>query len=421
MIDPAGLVPPPPLLPAAVAAVALAACVARCVMDWISGASSRAPSRMESDLSPAARALLARAYDGVDASKLVDYHVHVFGLGEGGSGCYVNPRMRSWAHPVDRLKFLAYRSAARIEDEERAESGYLARIVDLARGHRGRFVLLAFDEHRGADGVVVPEKTEFFVPNDHAIACAAQHPDLFVPAASVHPLRPGALDELSRCAARGARIVKWLPNAMGIDPSDPRHGPFYDRARELGLAILSHGGEEQAVRADEDQRLGNPLLLRAALDRGVKVIVAHCAGLGDDEDLDAPGRPRVASWKLLLRMMEDPRWEGLLFADVSAMTQVNRTPEPLRTFVARTDLHPRMVNGSDYPLPAVNVLVQTRKLARTGMITHDERAALNEVYDFNPLVFDFALKRTLRVRDRSGREVGFAPSVFEEHPALPVA
>jgi hypothetical protein len=55
------------------------------------------------------------------------------------------------------------------------------------------------------------------------------------------------------------------------------------------------------------------------------------------------------------------------------------------------------------------------------MITHDERAALNEVYDFNPLVFDFALKRTLRVRDRSGREVGFAPSVFEEHPALPVA
>ena len=36
--------------------------------------------------------------------------------------------------------------------------------------------------------------------------------------------------------------------------------------KELDLVLLSHGGEEKAVEAEEDQKLGNPLLLRRALD-----------------------------------------------------------------------------------------------------------------------------------------------------------
>ena len=31
-----------------------------------------------------------------------------------------------------------------------------------------------------------------------------------------------------------------------------------------------------------------------------------------------------------------------------------------------------------------------------GFITSEERSALNEIYDFNPLLFDFVLKRTMR-------------------------
>ncbi|MCE9634729.1 MAG: amidohydrolase [Planctomycetes bacterium] len=407
------------IVPWAAAAFALlAASGCACVLDRLAGASSRDASKMESELSPAARALVARVYADVDPSRLLDYHVHVVGLGEGGSGCYVNPHMRTWAHPVDRVKFLAYRSAGRIRNEEHAESEFLARLVELARGHRGRFLVLAFDENRDGAGRVVPEKTEFHVPSTYALRVAAEHPDLLVAAVSVHPLRPDALDELDRCAAAGARIVKWLPNAMGIDPSDPRCLPFYERMRKHGMILLSHGGEEAAVDAAEDQKLGNPLLLRAALDVGVKVICAHFAGLGDDDDLDDPARPRVASWRLLLRMMEDPRWTDLLFADISAATQANRTPEPLGTLLRREDLHARLVNGSDYPLPAVNVVISTRKLARKGFLTDAERDALNEIYDFNPIVFDYALKRCLVARDADGTEHRFAASVFEEHTAL---
>lgn len=405
---------------AAAAAAVLAAGGCGSLVDTIAGSSNRSPEDVPARLSAAARTLFERAYADVDRARLVDYHVHVVGLGEGGSGCYVNPAMLTWRSPLQRLKFLVYRSAGRIRDEAHAESQYLARLLALARPHGGRLLVLAFDEHRGRDGRVVPERTEFHVPNEYALRIAEEHPDALVPACSVHPLRPDALDELSRCAARGARVVKWLPNAMGIDPSDPRCRPFYERMRALDMALLSHGGCEKAVHAEEDQRLGNPLLLRAALEAGVKVIVAHFAGLGDDEDLDDPERPRVESWRLLLRMMEDPRWDGLLFADISAATQANRIPEPLGTLLAREDLHPRLVNGSDYPLPAVNVVIRTRKFVSLGWITDAERRALNEIYDADPLVFDYVLKRTLRVRGADGREHRFSPRVFEEHPALPV-
>lgn len=400
------------------AAVLVAAASGARVIDRIAGASSRRPEEMETGLSPATKALVDRAYADVNPARLLDYHVHLVGLGEGGSGCCVNPKMLTWKHPLDRVKFLAYRSAGRIEDEEHADSQYVARLADLARHHKGRFLVLAFDRHYAPDGRDVPEKTEFHVPNDHAIRVASEQPDLFVAAGSVHPYREDAVEELERCAARGVRIVKWLPNAMGIDPSDARCRPFYERMHALGMVLLSHGGEEKAVEAEEDQRLGNPLLLRAALEAGVKVIVAHCAGLGTDEDLDDPARPRVPSWQLFLRMMDDPRWRGLLFGDISAATQANRIPEPLATLIRREDLHTRLVNGSDYPLPAVNVVIRTGKLVSLGMLTGDERTALNELYDVDPLVFDYALKRSLCVRDPNGTEHRFAASVFEEHPAL---
>jgi len=326
--------------------------------------------------------------------------------------------MHSWSHPVQRARFLVYRSASRITDERHAESQYLTRLDSLARPHGGSFLLLAFDEHHDAQGRPDRAKSEFHVPDSYAFAAAAREPGRYVAACSIHPRRRDAIAALERCAARGVRIVKWLPNAMGIDPADARHQPFYARMRALDMVLLSHAGAEAAVEAAESQHLGNPLRLRVPLAAGVKVIVAHFAGLGDDVDLEDPERRSRPSWRILLGMMEEPRWRGLLFADISATTQANRTPEPLATLLRRRDLHARLVNGSDYPLPAVNVLIRTSSLVSQGFITPEERAALNEIYQFNPLVFDYVLKRTVRVRDADGREQRFSPAIFEQHPEL---
>ncbi|HEX8160647.1 MAG TPA: amidohydrolase family protein [Pyrinomonadaceae bacterium] len=390
-----------------------------CLLKHAGGAFTHRPEELKDRLSLRASDLVKRSFADVDAARLVDYHTHVAGTGAGGTDNLVNPRLRTWKHPFHRLKFAVYLSAAGVEDVARADAEFAARLVSLVRHiePRGKYRLLAFDKNYDRDGAANLAKTEFYVPNEYVFALAAQHPDVFEPVISVNPYRADAVDELVKWAGRGGRMVKWLPNAMGIDPSDAKCDPFYRKMKELGLVLLSHGGEEKAVEAEEDQRLGNPLLLRRALDHGVKTIVAHCAGLGDNEDLDDPARKRTHNFRLFMRLMDDARYDGLVFGDISAMTQFNRIGEPLSTVIGREDLHSRLVNGSDYPLPAINLLIRTKPLLRAGYIDADERASLREIYHFNPLLFDFVLKRCLKLPGTSRR---LPASVFESNPQLGV-
>jgi predicted TIM-barrel fold metal-dependent hydrolase len=388
-----------------------------CLLHHVGGASSRRPEELHERLSAPAADLVKRAFEDVDPQRLVDYHTHVVGLGAGGTGNLVNPAMLSWWNPVKHLRFLVYLSASGIKDLANADREFALRLADQARhiqGH-GRYRLLAFDKHHRADGTVDPHKTEFYTSNEHVFGLAAEFPDLFVPTMSVHPYRRDAIPALEKWVGQGGTMLKWLPNAMGIDPSDPRCDPFYQRMRELGVVLLSHAGEEKAVEAEEDQRLGNPLHLRRPLDHGVRVVAAHCAGLGTNPDLDHPDRPLVPNFDLFMRLMDDTKYEGLLFGDISAMTQQNRLGAPLTTILERADLHARLVNGSDYPLPAINIVISTRALVRGGYITAAERAGVNEIYDYNPLLFDFVLKRMLK-RPGTGRRL--PASVFMTHPLL---
>jgi uncharacterized protein len=388
-----------------------------CLLHYLGGAFTRKPEELKDGVSPQATELLNRAFSDIDSQRLVDHHTHVAGLGTGGTNAFVNPRMRTWAHPLHHLKFKVYLSATGVEDEDHADAQLIQRLVNLVKhiNHHGKHRLLAFDKNYLPDGSANLEKTEFYVSNEYVFALAEQYPDLFVPNISVNPYRSDALEELVKWAGRGARVVKWLPNAMGIDPSDPLCDPFYQKMKQLDLVLLSHGGEEKAVESSEDQRLGNPLLLRRALDHGVKVIVAHCAGLGDNQDLDTPDQKRVPNFDLFMRLMDEKRYEGLVFGEISAMTQFNRIGKPLTTILEREDLHERLVNGSDYPLPAINVLLRTRPLVKGGYINAAERESLNEIYDYNPLLFDFVLKRTLKLPGTTKR---LPPSIFMVNNAL---
>lgn len=390
-----------------------------CLLHHIAGAFSRHPEELKSGITSKTADLIKRAFDEIDPARLVDYHTHIAGIGKGGTGAFVNPRMLNWKYPLQRIRFKVYLSAGAVTEVDQADEQIVDRLVRLVRNieDHGKHRLLAFDRNYNRDGRPNLAKTEFYVANDYVFTLANRYPDLFEPVISVNPYRPDALPELDRGAKGGARLVKWLPNAMGIDPSDALCDPFYQRMKELDLVLLSHGGEEKAVAAQKDQKLGNPLLLRRALDSGVKVIVAHCAGLGYNEDLDDPQRKRIPNFDLFLRLMDDKRYHGLVFADISAMTQYNRCGRPLRTILEREDLHSRLVNGSDYPLPAVNVLIRTGTLVKLGYITTEERVCLNEIYDYNPLLFDFVLKRTMK---GPGMVKRLPPAVFMRNAVLGV-
>jgi hypothetical protein len=378
---------------------------------------SRPSDVTAADLSPEARSLIDRAFDGIDPEKQLDVHVHVAGVGSGQTGCCVNSQMQSGFHPVKRLQFQVYLRAAGVRHLDQADREYVERLLERMQSgpKHGRCQILAFDRRYRRDGTLDEARTEFYVPNDYVLQLAQEHPDVFLPTISVHPYRADALGELERGALQGATMVKWLPNSMGIDPSDPLCDRFYDKMRELGLILLSHGGEEKAVDAAEDQRLGNPLLLRRALDRGVRVIVAHCAGLGENVDLDDPRRGTIPNFDLFLRLMDEEKYRGLLFGEISAVLQYNRFGVSLETLLLRKDLHGRLVNGSDYPLPAINALIRTGSLVSAGFLSREERKALNEIYGWNPLVFDFVLKRTVHL---PGGDQRFPASIFMQNPAL---
>jgi predicted TIM-barrel fold metal-dependent hydrolase len=389
---------------------------AGCLIDRVGGAFSKDPEELGQSASPSTKQLIDQAFEDIDPARLVDYHAHILAIGTGATGAFVNPRMLTGVN-LDRFKFWIYQSAAGIEHPSNTDAEYVERLVRLVRAvkRHGKLRILAFDKHYNTDGSVNLEKTNMYIPNRYVVDLAAQYPDIFLPVVSIHPYRRDALAELDRWAKAGVKYVKWLPNAMGMDPADDATIPFYEKMKELRMVLLTHGGEEQAVKAKEDQRLGNPLLLRRALDTGVRVIIAHAASLGACDDLDAGGGKTASCFESFLRLMDEQKYRGLLFGEISAMLQFNRMPEPMLTILKRQDLHSRLVNGSDYPLPAVNSLIWTRSLARDGFITADERRSLNEIYDYNPLLFDFVLKRTIRHPQTQQK---LAASVFMANPGL---
>ena len=63
----------------------------------------------------------------------------------------------------------------------------------------------------------------------------------------------------------------------------------------------------------------------------------------------------------------------------------------------------------------MNFLIRTGALVKQGYLSSDERASLNEIYDYNPLLFDFVLKRTIKL---PGTEKHLPPSVFMQNATL---
>lgn len=355
--------------------------------------------------------IVQAAFDGLDPANVWDTHVHLIGVGDGGSGAWVTPAMDSLAHPLQYAQKRFYLNAGCAQGAPGIDTAYLARLMRLQDDFPPgtRLMLLAFDYNFDASGSRREDLSAFHTPNTYAFALARRFPDRFVAIASVHPYRANAIETLESAAREVARAVKWLPSAMGMDPASPRCDRFYEALVRLRLPLLTHAGEELAVHGGEAQALGNPLKLRRALDHGVTVIVAHCASLGEGADLDkGPNGPSVPNFELFARLMNEPRYEGKLYGDISAMTQSNRLGSPLDAILERAEWHPRLLNGSDYPLPAVMPIFSLKNMTERGYLRASEAAVLSEIRRYNALLFDFVLKRSIA---RNGRRLGGA--IFE--------
>lgn len=335
-----------------------------------------------------------------------DTHVHIAGTGDSNSGVWMNPKMNSWAHPILHLQKNFYMDAS-CAKEEQVDLTYASRLAEVAAEMPMGFkaMLFAFDWFHDTQGKPVASNSIFHVSNQYAAEVVSKYPQHFEWVASIHPYRSDALDALDHAVALGARAVKWLPSGMGIDPASEKCDQFYKKLALLNLPLISHTGREHAVQGG-DQRHGNPLRMRRALDHGVRVVLAHCASDGEDEDLDHQSKP-VKSIDLFFRLMDTPDYNALLVGEISAITLVNHA-EAIRPLLVRQDLHARLLNGSDYPLPGILPLVNTKYLHELGLLKAEYLPFLQTLKNYNPLMFDFALKRLLAFEG-----VGFSKQTFE--------
>ena len=268
-------------------------------------------------------------------SKIIDIHCHVAGIGAGGSGCFVSSSLRhNWRYRI-------YLKAFGITEKELQREGDALVIQRLsetvaASRHVEKVVVLAMDGVIDEKGNLDVTRTEMYIPNAFVAAQVRRYPNLLF-GASINPYRKDAIRRLEQAKADGAVLVKWLPSVQLIDPADRRLIPFYLKMKDLGLPLLSHTGSENSFTWEKDE-LADPERLRLPLSLGVTVIAAHAGGSGKNN-----GEEYIKRFLRLAR--EYPN----LYADISALTQVNRLGS-LPRLLKHRELEGRFLYGSDMPL-----------------------------------------------------------------------
>ncbi len=303
--------------------------------------------------------------------KPVDMHVHVAGNGTGGTGCWL--RVHGWRRPVAALLFrhIGLPAEAMHGDLDRL---YIDRLLEQVRGSSlGAVVILAHDEVRDRQGRVVDGVGIFYVPNDYVLNLAREHAE-FLPAVSIHPARPDALEELERCLAAGAVMMKCLPNCQNINCSDRRLIRFWERMAEAGLPLHAHTGGEHTLPVVRPE-FSDPRILTLPLECGVTVIAAHCAtksGLFDPE-----------YFQVFAEMTQ--RFPNLYGDNSTFLVPIRgrHVPDCLKE-----PLVSRMVNGSDYPVPVHGHYAWLRGVVSWREFRHWECQS-------NILERDYQLKRAL--------------------------
>jgi len=196
--------------------------------------------------------------------------------------------------------------------------------------------VLAFDAVHDEEGRIDPANTHLYVTNDYAIELSQRHPKMLF-GASIHPYRNDAVQELERCANAGAVLVKWLPLTQNFNPADPRCVPFYEALAHFNIPLLSHTGFEQSlptIRPD----VADPMLLLPAIERGVKVIAAHCG-------------TRSLPWNhdFLGNFVKLAREHEHFYGDTAALNLPTRS-YAYKTVINDPIVRSKLVHGSDWPI-----------------------------------------------------------------------
>lgn len=314
--------------------------------------------------------------------KPVDGHVHIVGTGAGGTGCWLDS-----SSAFRRLQARMLLGAIGMDPEsihgdfDRLYIEHL--LAKLRESSLGSAVILGQEQVYDRHGKLVVGAGLFHVPNEYILHLGRTHPE-FIPGVSIHPGRPDALDELDRCIAGGAALMKLLPNVQNIDCSDRKHTRFWEHMAAAKLPLLSHTGGEKTLPV-VDPELANPRRLELPLQIGVTVIAAHCATKSALFDANW-----FSDFVKLTRRHPNLYGDNSAFSVLNNRIRGNTVPETLAEPLAS-----RIVHGSDWPVPVSGLWARLKGYIDGA--THHQCRNLT-----NLLERDYQLKRAM----------GYAPATF---------
>ena len=333
---------------------------------------------------------VSNAPNGLPSPRAIDMHVHMVGNGSGGTGCWIRPS--AWRWPLQAL--MAHHIGLPLSAlRENLDQLYVDQLLQWVRGSSlDAVVILAHEQVYDEQGKLRKDLGTAYVPNDYVLRLARAHRE-FLPAVSIHPARPDALEELDRCVAEGAVMMKCLPNCQNIDCRDRRYTRFWERMVQTGLPLLAHTVGEHTVQVVR-RELADPRTLEWPLQCGLTVIAAHS---GTKSGLFDP--------QYFHHFVEMTRRHPRLYGDISAFNV------PIRGSVVprclQKPLVERMVHGSDYPVPVFGHWAWLQGFVDWKAFRQWERQP-------NVLERDYQLKRAM----------GFPPETFTRisrmlRPSLP--
>lgn len=286
---------------------------------------------------------------------LVDGHAHLFG-DEGwppihNKSCGLSPAQK--ANPTYGL--LMRLLGLPKEQREGLNERYVEALVRQAREARQRLgslrvVLLAQDCRYTEAGEPDWEHSTVYVPNHHLFRIVERYPDLFIACPSLNPRRKDWEAELEYCLSQGAHVLKIHPPTQDVNPGDPRFRAFFRRCAEQGMGVMVHTGAEHSAPISSST-LGDPRLLKLALEEGCLVVAAHS---GTKAFFDPPREDHFGDLAGL--MMEHPR----LYGDTAVLGSQFRW-RCVPTIVETPQVLPRVVHASDWPFPS-NAMVFWHRL-----------------------------------------------------------
>lgn len=275
----------------------------------------------------------------------LDLHVHLFGVGDGGTGCRLAKSITEGLQFRILEQMLGLRKLGKTLDEgyEKVLAQHVKESGITKAAILGQDAV--YDRHGQPDW----NRTSFYVPNDYVFAVVSRYSESMIPCPSINPARADALEELARCHERGARLFKIHPPTQGVDVADRRHAKFFRKCSDLRMVVMVHTGHEHSAPVI-DKDLANPRRLEFALEQGATIVACH-AGTGWPTDVP----DQLPEFLLLLKRYPH------LWGDTAVLGTAGRVRDFGRLLESPLACE-RLLHGSDFPFPVAPIAF-TKKLS----------------------------------------------------------